>query len=420
MCSQKTKLWPGRPLPYHDEIFSSWFTRVAHSNGLSSAELYSVCVPDSRLFHIDLDRFPNDSLIEALAQHTGVSYKKIKSLTLSVYHGNVFADQSPKSRLIWIPPANVSVKSFGQQICPFCLLENEEPYARVHWRLSFVTLCPIHQLLLVDRCTKCGKPISLLKLDPILTFHRCFYCGTTLHSGSSQKHPQHAFLLQDMLIRVANGSWAKLGKKHIHPILYFRLLNYMFRLIGCSRFSTGLQDELGLGVINIPKLREIERYNVRYRNILLNLSLTLLKDWPDKFIHTCRQVGISRNKLLKMKFDHPFELVLQIDRYLGEPFFKITSKDIEQAAEYLKAQGIDPTRKELEVLLNFRFSKSHKFSFKETKKHIPSGQSRYWKLDRVNPEVKQAAKKAAHRAGENVGAWVDSVLRKELSRREYE
>jgi len=221
-------------------------------------------------------------------------------------------------------------------------------------------------------------------------------------------------------MRVANGSWAELGKKHIHPILYFRLLNYMFRLIGCSRFSAGLQDELGHGVINIPKFREIERYNVRCRNILLSLSLTLLKDWPEKFIHTCRQVGISRNKLLKMKFDHPFELISQIDQHLGEPFFKITSEDIKQAAEYLKAKGIDPTRKELEGLLNFRFSKSHKFSFKKSSKRLPSGQSRYWKLDGVSPEVKNAAKKAARRAGENVGAWVDNVLRKELNRRDNE
>jgi len=413
-------LWPGRPSPYSDEIFSSWFTRVAHSNGLSPTELHSVCVPGSHIFHVDIDRFPNSLLIEALAQNTGFLRAKIEPLTLSRYHGIVFADQPPKSRLIWIPPANVSIKSFGQQICPSCLQEDKKPYARTQWRLSFVTLCPIHRLLLVDRCTKCGNPISLLKLDPILAFHRCFYCGTNLHSNASHEQPQHAFISQEMLMHIANRSWAELGKKRIHPILYFRLLNFMFRLIGCSRFSAGLQDELGLGVINIPKFREIERYNVRCRNTLLSLSLTLLKDWPDTFIHTCRQVGISRNKLLKMKFDHPFELISQIDQHLGEPFFKITSEDIEQAAEYLKAKGVDPTRKELEDLLNFRFSKSHKFPFKKSSNRLPSGQSRYWKLDGVSPEVKNAAKKAARRAGENVGAWIDNVLRKELNRRDNE
>lgn len=44
----------------------------------------------------------------------------------------------------------------------------------------------------------------------------------------------------------------------------------------------------------------------------------------------------------------------------------------------------------------------------------PWGQGRYWKLDGVSPEVKKAARVAAHRAGEAVGPWLDTLLRKQL------
>lgn len=44
----------------------------------------------------------------------------------------------------------------------------------------------------------------------------------------------------------------------------------------------------------------------------------------------------------------------------------------------------------------------------------PWGKGRYWKLDGVSPEVKEAARGAAHRAGEGVGSWLDALLRREL------
>jgi hypothetical protein len=42
---------------------------------------------------------------------------------------------------------------------------------------------------------------------------------------------------------------------------------------------------------------------------------------------------------------------------------------------------------------------------------------RYWKLDGVSLEVRQAARVEAARAGESVGGWIDHVLRDVLSQK---
>lgn len=47
--------------------------------------------------------------------------------------------------------------------------------------------------------------------------------------------------------------------------------------------------------------------------------------------------------------------------------------------------------------------------------HAPYGTGRYWKIDGVAPEVKEAAKRAAHQVGEGVGLWLDGLLRKHLN-----
>ncbi|WP_031360998.1 TniQ family protein [Caballeronia sordidicola] len=43
-------------------------------------------------------------------------------------------------------------------VCPACLAES--PYLRHHWEHAYVTACPHHRILLVDRCNACGQHLS--------------------------------------------------------------------------------------------------------------------------------------------------------------------------------------------------------------------------------------------------------------------
>ncbi|MGH8493106.1 MAG: TniQ family protein [Moraxellaceae bacterium] len=46
----------------------------------------------------------------------------------------------------------------SQKYCPQCI--KESPYFRGDWDLSFVTVCDIHQCILVDHCEQCNRPVS--------------------------------------------------------------------------------------------------------------------------------------------------------------------------------------------------------------------------------------------------------------------
>jgi predicted site-specific integrase-resolvase len=55
-----------------------------------------------------------------------------------------------------VPHNLIRLKS--PKICPACLKESN--YIRKIWELAPVTVCPLHECLLVDECPNCGKPIS--------------------------------------------------------------------------------------------------------------------------------------------------------------------------------------------------------------------------------------------------------------------
>lgn len=46
----------------------------------------------------------------------------------------------------------------GDAVCPHCLAD--EGYIRLYWEHAFVTACPVHRVLLADRCPSCAQALS--------------------------------------------------------------------------------------------------------------------------------------------------------------------------------------------------------------------------------------------------------------------
>ena len=172
--------WPGRPRPLSGESLSSWFARVAHANGLSPADLYSSILQGGRLNFIDLDRWCDPLVIQTLAERTHTPVDYVTQMGLSAYQGRVYERDDPNASLVWLPPiGGTKKKSFGQQACPLCL-DQEKPYLRRTWRLSFVTACRTHGTHLIDRCESCGAPITPSKFKGAISFQGCVRCGSDL------------------------------------------------------------------------------------------------------------------------------------------------------------------------------------------------------------------------------------------------
>jgi len=174
-AGRPTPLWPGRPRPLPGETFSSWSARTAAANGLTSAELDDVATLGAHLHGRDLDRLAERSLLVKLAATTGIPIEILADTMLTRWAGHLYEPEEHPIRLPWLPSVGTerTRPSYGQQFCPLCLADDQAPYFRLRWRLSFVTACRHHRVLLVDRCHQCGEPLKAARTRAGIECHKC-------------------------------------------------------------------------------------------------------------------------------------------------------------------------------------------------------------------------------------------------------
>jgi hypothetical protein len=78
---------PVRPKPLEDEVFSSWWTRVARGNGLSLRKLTGLLFEQELSFSRDIDRNAPDWVIDGLSSATDVPAPTIRAMTLAAFEG---------------------------------------------------------------------------------------------------------------------------------------------------------------------------------------------------------------------------------------------------------------------------------------------------------------------------------------------
>lgn len=417
-------LWHFRPQPILDESFSSWFCRTAWQNGLYPADLYRIALPGARMHRIDLDRFACDELVENLAQHTGINNDTLWNRSFRAWNGQLNEDCSKHGKLLWLPPAGTdrTCKSFGQQVCPDCLREHQTPYLKRHWRLSFVTGCTRHHRLLIDRCPECSAPIQ-----PLFTSARsdsiaiCSKCGFDLRRSPKTSDCHHTDIaIQKDLIETVEDGWTYMGDySTVYSLSYFRILWIVYRLLATGQFAKPLRNWCSthlretISPTNIPLIKEIELLNPRCRQALVRHAHLLMQDWPHKFVAACQASNISSKDIIKGYDKEPFALWDPVRCHLHTPSTETSAGVIDAAKRHLLSQDICPTYKELTKLIGTKFQARRHMAESE-RNCIPYGVHRYWKLDGVSSEIRIAAKKAARREGENIGPWVDKVLRSAL------
>lgn len=430
-------LWPGRPALLPGEAFSSWFARTAAANGLSPVKLYGAALPGAYRYTRDLDRYVEPHLLDSLAERTGIPKQRLLGSTLARWAGKIFDVDDGLGKLPWLPVAggDDGQRSFGQQVCPACLREDAQPYLRATWRVAFVTTCDRHRQRLIDRCPECGEAIQVLRAG-LHGAVRCWECQADLGSATADAAQDDGDIRrQNRLLDIANEGWAELGRYGpVYSFVYFRILNVAFRLLATGRHAAPLRAWCEIfqpsadGTSTVPRIRQIELLNARSRHELIRMAVFLLEDWPIRFTEACQCVGLSSRDLLKAgrTRPYPFAFAHAIEMHLSSQVRAVSADEVESAKSYLRAREVTPTYRALANLLGIKIT-AHR-ALAEPAEHAPSaitagqghpgtapwGEGRYWKLDGISPEVKAAARAAAHLAGERVGPWLEALLRREL------
>ena len=418
------ELWPGRPRILPDESLSSWFARTSAANGLRPAELHHILQPGGDRNPRDLDRYADIHLLHRLADCTG---RDAEALAQAMFHrwvGAVFDHDDGLAKLPWLPPAGRQggKRCFGQQLCPWCLKADAEPYIRLNWRLSFVTTCPIHQRLLLDRCPHCNEPFHILRMDNVREM-RCASCATDLRRVTADEPPVDATPVQRDLLRLIDNGWENLGA--YGPVYSFAVLEILALitrfLAGGSHahalraWVAGQAPGLSVPPETMPRAREGALLTPRARSVLVSMAHWMMGEWPNRFVAAARAAGMTSTDLWKRPAgSYPFAYADVVEWHLKEPFKGGNRDEVAVAKSILVCQGRKATHRNLVELCGIKLGAMSALADPADDENAGWGQGRYWKLDGVSPEVKEAARRAAHRAGEGVGPWLDALLRREL------
>lgn len=160
-------------MPYPDESAKSYLLRTAELNGHTS--VYQLFGKEKFSFLTKLA--PNYTFIDKQR------FKYVlETLNLNPDYINLAFDRykstSRAPRIYRNVIINLSLfKSKSHSYCPQCL--KEQPYFRKLWLLRPVYSCPIHSIVLLDNCYRCGHAINLQSGSIVY----CSNCSTDLREA---------------------------------------------------------------------------------------------------------------------------------------------------------------------------------------------------------------------------------------------
>lgn len=161
---ERSTFWTQRLTNIKDESASSWFTRITKAN----------CADTEQTFH-DIMKKKNLSFewIETNNRHRYFFFKNLESfidLTKIVFTRNPNAGTTVTDNNYLLTTLPVP------RYCPLCFERDKIPYYRQIWQILFVTLCPVHNVLLFATCPTCKAPIEYWKTTWKQPICSCFSC----------------------------------------------------------------------------------------------------------------------------------------------------------------------------------------------------------------------------------------------------
>ncbi|WP_376780465.1 TniQ family protein [Pseudomonas soli] len=180
--------WPLTPQLLPDELFSSWLVRTALLHGCTPRTLTNHAWPGSRIWSIDIDRTCDETRLANLAHLTGISVERLIASTLLPVSRSLHPQPFLRTSSLWpwimVLGCRHQVHAGGLQCCPECMA-GSTPHYSVHDRFAWHTCCPLHRILLVDRCPHCSSALQPGLLDQSGSIFKCHHCEARLNSAAS-------------------------------------------------------------------------------------------------------------------------------------------------------------------------------------------------------------------------------------------
>lgn len=302
------------------------------------------------MFGQDCDLRLPESWIDMLHEKLGVSEECIKSSLLTSLIGNYVKDVSVNGhdREILAGGTRGLMRRWNaQQFCPLCLDTDDQPYFRKTWRLTAITVCTKHLIVLSDQCGFCGAPVNCHRLT---WFHRnaahCFRCGKTLRHQLEITLDRDFPILgfQKKLEDAITTGWYVLSEEEI---IRTPLLLEGLRFLSRPWFSKKNSESLHQAFRDFTSLPfstfkpevfwpvRINRLSVKSRFNLYFVLAWLIDAWPHNLTQFCKHYGITLTAFYKTDAKPPYWVHKAFSNFLNKKIYWTSLEEIDSAALYL-------------------------------------------------------------------------------------
>ena len=166
--SLEKEIFPYYLPPEKDELFTSWFCRLSNNHDVKTntfiQNYFGRNVP---FWNRDIDVLEPENIINIMVKHTPLRIENIHEMFLRNYEGFAYYKYHHDGTIRNILPLGINHrkrKQFGQQCCTKCLSMGTV-YFKKSWRLITSVVCTECNQLLIDRCYKCGSPITYYRVN---------------------------------------------------------------------------------------------------------------------------------------------------------------------------------------------------------------------------------------------------------------
>jgi len=347
------------PIPFQDEILSSWIARLAYANQMHPKTFLNTYLGLKHRDHFKncLDAHISDEILNCLQTITSPHFT-LKNMTLKSYAGILREGEIKELYSSYLD---------ALQFCPQCLNE-DIPYYKKSWHINLLTICAKHHCFLYDACPQCQKPIKLLSMyHNAFDYTFCSYCGYDLKKAPikriGKKHTL-GILANQKLAKIIEDGYIQLGESIAYSFCFVDTITQLSKLILLRRnfafihnhplfklLENRLKSSLFSKQPTYSQLTVVEKY------ALFGLIMYLFEDYPNHFSQFITMNHLTHWGMMKDLRYKAFwyeNLVNNITpRYIAFGNM-VTEEEVKNAIKYLKQQKIPIIKANLQRLFHNR------------------------------------------------------------------
>jgi TniQ len=333
--------------PQEDEVFSSWFFRLSKGNLIDATKFARFIFRDYFIFRIDCDIGLPEKIRNTISDKFCLSREKVDSLFLNGYVGNYLTEfhSNGHDREVLSGRTRVEKRNnFAQQFCPLCL-DEEIPYFRRKWRLTAITVCLKHSVVLSDRCRWCLSPANCHRLTWMHSSSAfCFKCGRSLTNQIVIDLDDLLILrFQEKLEQAILSGWYELSSEVIlRTPVFLEGLRFLIKPFFSEKSKNIYTVFHKLTKLPFTANNQLDFWPARincqptFSRFKLYIAISWLLDgWPYNFIKFCKDACLTPTSFFKTDSAPPYWLVTVFDKYINKKNYWVSSQEIKSAVRYL-------------------------------------------------------------------------------------